>query len=76
MQELPPQRLSDLILAALNLAVNQKDLNVAEMLSRALDMAMTRNAGGKDFVERRDFSSDVEHTLVNLQKLRKASKDL
>ena len=39
-------RLSDRILAALDLALEQEDLKVAELLTRAMEMSMTRNTGG------------------------------
>ena len=68
------ERLSDGVLAALALALEQKDLAVAELLSRALEMAMTRGAGGKDFVERRAFTKGVEKALNDLEALRKASR--
>ena len=68
------ERLSDKVLEALNLALEQDDATIADLLSRALEMAMTRNAGGKDFVERREFADDVEKALVKLDKLRKSSK--
>jgi len=64
-------RLSDRILEALELAISQKDVAIAEILSRALDLAMTRNAGGKDFVERRTFSGDVEKAIDALEALRR-----
>lgn len=64
-------RLSDRILDALELAISQKDVAIAETLSRALDLAMTRNAGGKDFVERRTFSGDVEKAIDALEALRR-----
>lgn len=74
MAEQQHQRLADLILVALNLAIDQKDMQVSDLLSRALDMAMTRNAGGKDFVERRDFSDDVSEALKKLGELRRSVK--
>lgn len=68
------QRLGDIILSAMNMALDQKDLAIAEVLSKALDLAMTRNAGGKGFVERRDFSDEVVDALTKLQELKKSSK--
>ncbi len=68
------ERLSDEILSALTLSLEQKDLAVAELLSRALEMAMTRGAGGKDFVERRSFSQGVEKALNALDALRKVAR--
>jgi len=65
------QRLSDRILYALNLALEQEDVKTADLLAKALDMAMTRNAGGGEFVERRDYPAYVEQTLHRLHDLRK-----
>lgn len=63
-------RLSDRILSALELAVDQKDLKIAEALIKALEMAMTRNAGGGDFVERRDYPPEIEKAMDKLYDLR------
>lgn len=52
------ERLSDRIMTALNLAIQQNDTETAQMLRRALDMSMTRNSGGHDFVERRTLNSN------------------
>jgi hypothetical protein len=68
------ERLSDTILKALALAVQQKDLAIADLLSLALDRALTRGAGGKDFVERREFTDEVEDVLKKLEELRKSKK--
>jgi hypothetical protein len=73
-EDKPYQRLSDKILPALNLALEQKDLAIAESLTRALEMSMTRGAGGKDFVERREFTGEVEKALGALEALRKESQ--
>ncbi len=64
------ERLADRILTALQMAVIQEDVDIAVMLENALEMALTRGAGGKDFVERRDFSEDVESVLDKLEILR------
>lgn len=64
------ERLADRILTALDMAITQEDVDIAEMLENALEMALTRGAGGKDFVERRDFSEDVESALDRLDILR------
>jgi hypothetical protein len=47
------RRLGNLLLAALNMACDQKDLEVARMVHRALELVMTRSAGA-DNIERRD----------------------
>ncbi|HCS22454.1 MAG TPA: hypothetical protein DIW20_01790, partial [Rhodospirillaceae bacterium] len=62
-EDRPYQRLSDLILEALTLSLEQKDVVISDILSRALEMSITRNAGGRDFIERRDLSQDVESAL-------------
>ena len=68
------ERLSDHILVALTLALAQKDLVVADLLSSALEMTMTRGAGGRDFVERREFTAEVENAMVQLDVLRKSAR--
>jgi hypothetical protein len=68
---LDKQRLSDRILYAMNLALEQEDVKTADTLARALDMAMTRNTGGGDFVERREYPPYMERALTRLGALRK-----
>ena len=63
-------RLSDRILYAMDLALDQKDAVIADMLSNVLDVAMTRNAGGQKFVERRSFPPEVESMLARLAALK------
>jgi hypothetical protein len=72
MSEKKYERLSDAVLNAMRLAVEQKDLAISDLLSLALDRAMTRGAGGKDFVERREFTDEVESVLQKLAELRKS----
>lgn len=67
---IPPQRLADRVLDALTLAIEQGDIETADLLARALERSMTRNAGGVAFTERRTFSSDVEKALADLSALR------
>jgi len=64
------KRLSDRILYALQMALEQKDLQVAEELNAALEESLTRKAGGKGFVERRDFTIEYEAALDELHRLR------
>ncbi len=68
----PPSmiRLSDRILSALELALKQEDVKIAEILTRALEMAMTRNTGGGEFVERRDYPPAMEEAMNKLQALK------
>jgi hypothetical protein len=64
-------RLSDRILFALELALEQQDLELSEGLNNALELAMTRNTGGGEFVERRDYPKEIETALVQLRALKK-----
>lgn len=50
------KRLSDRIVHALELAVEQGDADISLVLAGALEMALTRQAGGQGFKERRDYS--------------------
>ena len=59
-------RLSDRILYALE----QEDVQVADMLTRALEMSMTRNTGGGEFVERRDYPAEIEEAMRKLHALK------
>jgi hypothetical protein len=63
-------RLSDRLLTALELALDQNDLKISELLSRALEISMTRNAGGGEFVERRDYPPEMEIAMDRLNQLR------
>ncbi len=63
-------RLSDRILSALELSLEQGDLNVSEHLTRAMEMSMTRNSGGGEFVERRDYPPQIERAMDRLYDLR------
>lgn len=63
-------RLSDRILQSLQLALEQKDLKISELLVRALEMSMTRNTGGGEFVERRDYPPEIERAMDMLYELR------
>ena len=65
-----PIRLSDRILGALELALDQKDVLIAEGLLRVLELSVTRKAGGANFVERRDYSPAIADAIqrVNAQK--------
>ncbi len=64
-------RLSDRILYALELALEQEDLQLAETLARALEMSLTRHTGGGDFVERRDYPPEIESAMESLARIRK-----
>lgn len=59
-------RLSDRILSALNLSLEQEDVKIAQLLTNALELAMTRNSGGGEFVERRDYPPEIESAMERL----------
>lgn len=63
-------RLSDRILFALQKALEQEDVQIAKTLVQALEMSMTRNTGGGEFVERRDYSKDIEDAMNRLSEIR------
>lgn len=63
-------RLSDRILSALELSIEQEDLDLAEMLNQALEMALTRGSGGPDFTERREYPTRVEEALNGLREMK------
>ncbi len=63
-------RLSDRIFFALQLAIEQKDILTADVLVNALELSMTRNSGGGEFVERRDYPPIVEAELKRLRELK------
>ncbi len=63
-------RLSDRILSALELSLEQDDVKIAELLTRAMELAMTRNTGGGEFVERRDYLPEIEDAMSKLYELR------
>lgn len=63
-------RLSDRIAFALELAIIQKDAKTANVLVSALELSMTRNSGGGDFVERRDYPPEIEALLARLKEVK------
>ncbi|MCB1593170.1 MAG: hypothetical protein KDI90_12040, partial [Alphaproteobacteria bacterium] len=65
---------SDRILSALELALEQEDVKISELLTRALEQAMTRNTGGGEFVERRDYPPEIEQAMNRLYELRDKEK--
>jgi len=64
-------RLSDRILSALELALEQDDVRIAELLTSAMELSMTRNTGGGEFIERRDYPPEIEKAMDKLQALKK-----
>jgi len=67
-------RLSDRILSALELALEQDDVKIAELLTSAMELSMTRNTGGGEFIERRDYPPEIEKAMDKLNKLKKKDK--
>lgn len=65
------ERLADRILMALQMSLVQEDKEISELLKSALEMALTRGSGGKDFVERRDISDEVQEALEGVDRLKK-----
>lgn len=63
-------RLSDRILSALELSLEQEDLEISETLTRALEQSMTRNTGGGQFIERREYPPEIERAMDKLKDLR------
>lgn len=64
------KRLSDRVLYALQLSLEQKDLQISEILNHALEESLTRKAGGKGFVERREFTAEYDAAMDLLKNLR------
>lgn len=64
-------RLSDRILYAVELALEQHDLELSEALNKALELSMTRNTGGGEFIERRDYPREIEKAIAQLRELKK-----
>mgnify|MGYP001628282376 CR=1 FL=1 len=67
-------RLSDRILSALELALEQGDVKIAEYLTSAMELSMTRNTGGGEFIERLDYPPEIEKAMDKLQELKKKNK--
>lgn len=67
-------RLSDRILSALELSLEQGDVKIAEYLTSAMELSMTRNTGGGEFIERRDYPPEIEKAMDKLQELKRKEK--
>ena len=67
-------RLSDRIMYALELSLEQDDVETSEVLFKALELSMTQNTGGGDFIERRNYPEEMEKAYNLLLNLR-AQKD-
>ena len=68
------KRLSDRVLFALELAIEQGDLPIAETLMTALEKSVTRKAGGAGFTERRDLSPEYQVALDQFDALKAEKK--
>lgn len=65
------KRLSDRILFAFELALEQKDLKIAEHLMDALEQSLNRtDASGKQFTERRDTAPEYEAAMSQYNELK------
>jgi hypothetical protein len=67
-------RISDYIFTALKMALEQKDLQTAELLTRALENTISKGLENTAIEERRNFSDQFEAAMTELQALRKAQK--
>lgn len=63
-------RLSDRILSALELAIDQEDIDISELLVQAIELSMTRKTGGGHFVERRNYSEELKNAIQALEDLK------
>lgn len=72
-KDMHSSRLSDRIFCALELAIEQGDLAVAENLLSALELSMTRTAGGGEFVERRNYPAELVEIQDRFDVLKKKS---
>ena len=64
------KRLSDRILFALELAVEQGDLQIADNLVTAMEQSITRATGGKNFQERRELAPEYDAVLAQYDDLK------
>lgn len=74
-QDLDRARLSDRILTALQLSLEQGDIAVSEKLNDALELSLTRKAGGGEFVERRTYPPAIEDAVAKLTALKKKARE-
>lgn len=65
------KRLSDKILDALELALEQEDFQISEQLVNALELSMTRKTGGREYVERREYPDRAENCLNRFHDLKR-----
>ncbi len=65
------KRLSDRILFALELAVEQGDIQISDALVSAMEHSMTRATGGANFQERRELAPEYDAVLAQYDELKK-----
>lgn len=70
---MPGRRLSDKILAAFDQACDRQEVEVAELLVKALELALTRT-GGKGNVDKRQELGPVLEAYARLERLRSSSR--
>jgi hypothetical protein len=66
---MPGRRLSDKILAAFDQACERREIEVAELLVRALELALTK-VGGRGNVDKRHELGPVVEAYARLERLR------
>lgn len=64
-------RLSDRILSALELSIQQNDLEISEMLLAAIEKTLIRKNHDANFVERRDYPVELDDALMKIAEMRK-----
>jgi hypothetical protein len=67
----PFMRISDRLMDAFEEAIDQRELEIAEVLHSALELVMTRRAGPQD-VEKRDIPYDMLDSYEKLEDLRRS----
>jgi len=74
MEQPPRRRLSDKILAAFEQACDRRELDVAELLVKALEITLTR-VGGHGQVDKRQNTEPLVEAFARLQRLRLEAAD-
>lgn len=72
MADAEKRRLADKVIAALNQACDQNEIDVAEHLLRALELILSRY-GGDGSVEKRQELSDIVHAFTRTIELKRQS---
>jgi hypothetical protein len=74
MEQPPRRRLSDKILAAFDQACDRHELDVADLLLKALEVTLTR-VGGHGQVDKRQDTQPLTEAFLRLQQLREEVGD-